>query len=175
MPATFSPNREKGFGPLTPAGKVFERSINWEGGMISTDKQYEFLTSQTTAHSERSLDAFKLFIQIFSAIVGGSIWLSVQGRWTLDQRHSFSTLSNILVCLIAFVTIAMISDNLRAWHGYRVAISKLSENEQGISAIPAPRMLTSPITEFSILSGLLIASAIFIYFNPFSIVETPSN
>src|SRR5271168_5191156 len=47
----------------------------WEAKtMVSDDKQFEYVTSQIIKHVERSVDAFKMFAQLSSAIVGGSIW-----------------------------------------------------------------------------------------------------
>ena len=45
--------------------------------MVSKDKEFEYVTSQIIKHVERSVDAFKMFAQLFSAIVGGSILLAI--------------------------------------------------------------------------------------------------
>ncbi len=41
--------------------------------MVSKDKEFEYVTSQIIKHVERSVAAFKMFGQLFSAIVGGSV------------------------------------------------------------------------------------------------------
>jgi len=71
--------------------------------MISEEKQYEYVGSIVTDRIDRIRDAFKLFLQLFSIIVGGSIWLSMQ-KISPDARQTYLLVSDTLVCLVIFVT-----------------------------------------------------------------------
>jgi hypothetical protein len=91
--------------------------------MVGDDKvyelQFEYLTATLTDRLDRSLNAFKLFLQLFSAIAGGSVWLSMQPSVGANARLAYATLSNILVWLVIAVTALMVFQALRSWWGYR--------------------------------------------------------
>ncbi len=91
--------------------------------MISEEKQYEYIGSVITDRLDRARDAFKLFLQLFSAIAGGSIWLSMQK--ILDStRDTYILVSDALVVLVFVVTGTMVYEALRGWWGYRDALSR---------------------------------------------------
>jgi hypothetical protein len=136
--------------------------------MISNDKQFEYLGSQVKKHVQRSIEAFKLFLQIFSAIVGGSIWLSLQSSLTSPFRHRYVILTDAAAILLAAVVIVMVLDNLRAWRGYRIAMSNLAgKRPDGDYAIPLP-LMRSAITERAILFGIAVVTMLFCFENPFA-------
>ena len=137
--------------------------------MIADEKQYEFLTSQIGKLADRSIDAFKLFLQIFSAIVGGSIWLSVQGTVTPVSRHRYILLSDAVVVVLSLIVIVMVCDNLRSWFGYRTAVSDLAgTDDSGIDRIGRPHMFPAALSESAILLGIGLVAALFCIANPFS-------
>lgn len=136
--------------------------------MISDDKQYEFLTSQVQVLNERSVEAFKMFLQTFAAIVGGSIWLSLQPAISHSARSRFTTLSNAAVILLSVVIVVAVVDNVRAWRGYRFAMSRLGgKDESGVDRIKPPGTLSTAITEGMMLAGIVAVCTIFCAANPF--------
>ena len=91
--------------------------------MIGEEKQYEYVGSVVTDRLDRARDAFKLFLQLFSAIVGGAIWLNTQ-HIALEARSNYVLVSDVLVALVTFVTGTMVYRAIKGWWGYRLALSK---------------------------------------------------
>jgi hypothetical protein len=99
---------------------------------VSEDKEFEYVTSQIIKHVERTVDAFKMFAQLFSVIVGGSIWLSIQSQ-AQETTKTYANLSNILVTLVTIISSVMIFENYRCWWRFRTAQSKL------VPHVPLPK------------------------------------
>ncbi|MGJ0535326.1 hypothetical protein [Methylocystis sp.] len=135
--------------------------------MISDEKQYEFVGSMLKDRLDRGRDALRLFLQLFSAIVGGSIWLSIQDL-TPAGRMAYERASNALIVLLIVVTGAMIWRATAGWWGYR---QKLSEFEFENHPAPPPKCVAI-LAEALMLICMVAAGGFFIYFNPFNI---PSN
>ena len=133
--------------------------------MINEEKQYEYIASVITDRLNRARDAFKLFLQLFAAIVGGSIWLSSQVTVSPSAKHTYSAVSNMLVWLVILVTGIMVLEALRGWWGYRKALSKFDGGEHPIPP-PTPRAL---VTEVVMVACMIAAGIIFTLFNPFAI------
>ena len=125
---------------------------------VSKDKEFEYVTSQIVKHVERSVDAFKMFAQLFSLIVGGSIWLSIQ-----SGTHSpklYATLSDIVVTLVTVLASVMVFEDYRAWRGYRKAQSRL------VPHVPPPRW-QAEITGWVMILCMIAGCILFGCFNPF--------
>jgi hypothetical protein len=136
--------------------------------MVSDDKQYEFVSSQVQVYNQRIADAFKLFIQLFSAIVGGSVWLSIQSH-IATRSARYERLSDILAVLVAVFCTISVLENLRAWRGYRSAQSRLGGiDEAGKPRIPGPRGFQSSLEEGTMIATMFSAAGLFCYFNPFA-------
>jgi TRAP-type C4-dicarboxylate transport system permease small subunit len=136
--------------------------------MVSDDKQYEFVSSQVQVYNQRIADAFKLFIQLFSAIVGGSVWLSIQSHINTKSVR-FERLSDILVILVAVFCTISILENLRAWRGYREAQSRLGgTDEAGQPRIPGPKDFRNSKEEGTMMATMFLSAGLFCYFNPFA-------
>jgi hypothetical protein len=137
---------------------------------VSIDKEYEFVSSQVQEYNRRIADAFKLFVQLFSLIVGGSVWLSIQNQNTLSKSGGYARLSDILVVLVAVYCAFSIWENLRAWRGYRFAQSRLGGlDEKGNPRIPPPQTFKAASEEAGMMITILIAAVLFCFFNPFAI------
>ena len=130
--------------------------------MVPKEKIYEFLTSQAAIRSDRSIDAFKLFVQMFSAIVGGCIWLSIAQKSAQSARVEYVLLTNVAVAILFVVVTAMVGDNLRSWYSYRKQIAALGTGV-GFSK---PNMFSSALSEAAMLLGAFVACGLFIAFNP---------
>jgi hypothetical protein len=128
--------------------------------MVSEDKEFEYVTSQIVKHVERSVDAFKMFAQLFSAIVGGSIWLSTQPNISSEALKTYSNLSIGLVCVVTLIASFIILENYRTWRGFRQAQSKLMPH------VPQPKRraeMTGRVMIFCMITGC----GLFWWFNPF--------
>jgi hypothetical protein len=132
--------------------------------MVSKDKEFEYVTSQIIRHVERSVDAFKMFAQLISAIVGGSIWLSTQSNVHSESIKTYGTLSNILVTLVTVIASVMIFEDYRAWWGFRSAQSKLAPH------VPRPRWRAVATGGVMILC-MVVGCVLFWCFNPFVLAE----
>jgi hypothetical protein len=130
--------------------------------MVSEDKEFEYVTSQIVKHVERTVDAFKLFAQLFSAIVGGAIWLSTQ-RVSPEAAKTYSHLSVGLVILVTVIVSIMILENYRAWRGFRAAQSRL------VPHVPPPKR-RSEKTGWVMILCMVAGCALFWWFNPFNSV-----
>jgi hypothetical protein len=137
--------------------------------MVSVDKEYEFCSSQVRYHNERIIEAFQMFVKIFSAIAGGSVYLSLQ-KEVATKASVYVLISDLLVILVAFIAIVMVLENLRGWRGYRSAQSRLGGlDESGSPRIPPPRLFRPALAEGCMILGVIAASAGFWLFNPFKI------
>jgi hypothetical protein len=59
------------------------------GRTVSREKQYEYVTNQIVRSGQYSRQAFRHYVQVYSAIVGGSIWLSMDARITGQLRETY--------------------------------------------------------------------------------------
>ncbi len=132
--------------------------------MISEEKQYEYLGRVLTDRLNRIFDSFKLFLQLFSTIVGGSIWLSMQNV-SPNARHRYIVASDTLILLVILVTGVMVFEAQRGWWGYR---KTLSEFDGGNHPIPPPKW-TRRWTEIVMLLGMVASGVVFALFNPFAV------
>jgi hypothetical protein len=128
--------------------------------MVSKDKEFEYVTSQIIKHVERSVDAFKMFAQLFSAIVGGTIWLSMQSNVSLEATKIYAYLSGGLAMLVVFIAVFMIHEDYRAWRGFREAQSKL------VPHVKKPSWHAEK-TAYAMIACMIIAGGAFCWFNPF--------
>jgi succinate dehydrogenase hydrophobic anchor subunit len=132
--------------------------------MVSKDKEFEYVTSQIIKHIERSVDAFKMFIQLFSAIVGGAIWLSSQPTVTAESSKAYLNLSNVLMLLVTLIASVMVFENYRVWWGYRIAQSTL------VPHVRKPRW-TGVTTGVVMIVCMVAGCILFWRFNPFSLIH----
>ena len=134
--------------------------------MVSEDKEFEYVTSQIVKHIERFVDAFKMFAQLFSAIVGGSIWLSTHPGISLEATKTYSRLSIGHVILVTIIASIMIFEDYRAWRGYRAAQSRLVPHV-------APPKRRSETTGWVMILCMIAGCGLFWWFNPFIPTSKP--
>jgi hypothetical protein len=132
--------------------------------MVSEDKQYEFITNRVSDLSNATEDGLKLFVPMYSAILGGSIWLRLQLKDAVPPSYKY--LSDALILLLTFVCIYIVLDNLRAWWWYR---QKLAEITSG-SKYPATQPhWSAAIIEVVLCAAMFAAGIAFVLFNPFMV------
>lgn len=137
--------------------------------MISEDKQYEYIGTVITDRIDRARDAFKLFLQLFSIIVGGAIWLSMH-EIPDGARYTYIIVSDALVLLLTLVTGTMVYEALRGWWGYREALSSF---DGGKYPIPPPKR-RALASEVVMMFCMVAGASIFIWANPFAIALPPN-
>lgn len=133
----------------------------WGPNMISDEKIFDFVSKrveQTSADTEAGL---KLFLPMYSAVLGGSIWLSDKLGKTVPSKYEY--LSDALISLLTLVCIYIVVDNLRAWWGYRNQLFELSK--KSAHKIPRPQWWAA-IMEVVLCAAMLVACVMFILFNP---------
>src|SRR5688500_16202225 len=87
---------------------------------ITDGDLYKSLADMIAERNRNALDAFKLFISLYSAIIGGSIWLSTQtSTQTPERLKSYGTLSNSAVLLLMGIAVILVFEAKRGWWGYR--------------------------------------------------------
>jgi hypothetical protein len=107
-----------------------------------------------------------MFLQLFSAIVGGSIWLSLQPSIKPSARLAYAFLSDMAVTITTFVVVVMVVDNLRSWRRYRISISEMGT---GVG-FTRPNLFPSALSETAMLIGILAACGSFWLYNPFLLI-----
>jgi hypothetical protein len=138
--------------------------------MLSTDKHYEMLSHNVRHTSAGMYDSFKLFIQMFSGVVGGSVLLRTQA--TLPSlRASIADLSVVLAAMIVIAVAVMLIDQYRLWFGYRRALSKVAGIDEGGNSIAEPDPVTSRITLAVMIISMVFSLVGFIIFNPLRIPD----
>jgi len=138
--------------------------------MITPDKEYEFVSSQVRYHNEKIIEAFNLFIKLFSAVIGGSIWLRLQPGFDAAQGATYARMSNVLVTFLAAIACLMVAENLKSWHGYRWAQARLGGlDDKGEFRIPPPRTVRASVSEGAMMLTMVAAALLYWLFNPFNL------
>jgi hypothetical protein len=89
--------------------------------MLSDEKHCELLDGNIRDKIATIFASFRLFIQLFSAIIGGSIAIFLQ--YPTKVPASAATLSNILMSLVGVVCAVMIVEAQRSWRRFRIELS----------------------------------------------------
>ncbi len=126
---------------------------------IPPDKQYEYLTAQLRYLDGKIFRSFALFIQIATAIIGGTfyLWLHFQNSGS-DLRFAYIT--NGWLILVALGSIFLISNNLRSWKEHRKALCKRYKVDDLKNAL----WWTS---EALACCGIMLSAIVFPFINPF--------
>ncbi|MFL5297808.1 MAG: hypothetical protein ACJ798_15645 [Phenylobacterium sp.] len=138
--------------------------------MAHEEKQFEFVCNQVAHFQGKGEQFFTRFIQIVSAVIGGSIWLSMQGSLTPSKASRFAWLSDAVIVSLAVLSCAFIIEHLRAWKGYRDAQVRLGGTDaEGRNIIKAPAPLRSSVAEGFMMLAMLLVAVGFCIFNPFTL------
>jgi len=131
--------------------------------MLSVEKHCEMLSANVRDRISAISDGFKLFVQLFSALVGGAVVLRLQQSEGIPA--SFVTLSNLLAILITVAGMIMVGDAFRSCYGHRTRLSELAgKDEAGNNIIRLPRGWLS--SAWFLLLAMPISCALFLYYNP---------
>lgn len=127
---------------------------------VSADTEFNWLTSQIAAHREMPMPAFGLFIQTYSAIVGGSIWLSYEKGLAAAARGRFIVLTDVAVIILAATISVLVWESWRGWKSYRTTHSE-------ILGIAPPKAFLAGRIWFAMIIAMVMAAAVFCLYNPF--------
>ncbi len=128
--------------------------------MLNPEKHCEFLTQHILARSKEITNSFRLFVQMFAALVGGAAAIRLQN--SAQAPRSFAWLADALGLLILVATTYLILENLRAWYGYRNRLSDVA----GEDVIKRPGPWWTARIEIIMISVMVVASVAFWTFNP---------
>jgi hypothetical protein len=109
------------------------------GDRLSAEKHCELLSANVRERSASIYEGFKLFVQLFSALVGGAVIIRLQ--YPKDLPSSFATLSNGLAVLITGASALLVLNAFFSWWGQRKRLSEVAgKDEIGNAIIPPPRI-----------------------------------
>src|SRR5690242_3363677 len=118
---------------------------------VTRDAEFSWLTSQIAAHRAMPMPAFALFIQTFSAIIGGSIWLSYEKKVDAVAKWRFVVLTDAAVIILAATISVLVWASWRGWKSYRSTHSK-------IMGLNPPETFFPGISWFAMIAAMVIAA-----------------
>ncbi|MES2834624.1 MAG: hypothetical protein V4707_07965 [Pseudomonadota bacterium] len=131
-------------------------------------QELEYICSQIKECSSRLDRAYEIFIQLCVAIVGGSIWLSIQDGIEQQQALWFSWLSTLAMFGLASLSTAMMLGQLFAWRRFRVTLSDLrGRNEDGSHRVALPPRFPLGLHHMAMIVSVWAIAVGFALFNPF--------
>jgi hypothetical protein len=132
---------------------------------LSVDKHCELLSATLRDRSVSLRSNFRLFVQLFSALVGGSAALQLQygPKITLN----FALFADALAILITVACIVLVSDANRSYRRYRDKLTTIAgKNEKGDDIVPPPDLYETRKT-FNTMRIVMVLTVIgFVLFNP---------
>jgi hypothetical protein len=151
----------------TGSGRTTLASDASQPKMVSPDAYFVFVTEHVEWLNERIIATYNSFWRLYSAIVGGSIWLSLQPGLFAAKSHVYAVISTITVVGLALVSCSLIVENVRSWRGYRLTLHELSLDEVGAHRMPKPHTLRRSASEVVMMLAMVVAAGLFGWFNPF--------
>jgi hypothetical protein len=131
--------------------------------MLTPETHCEILSAGVRDRLASISNGFRLFVQLFSALVGGAVALRLQ--YAEDIPASFVTLSDYLAVLIPIAATILVGDAFQSWLGYRKKLSEVAgKDEEGKNIIPPPRWWPSSVWFMFLV--MLISCVLFVWFNP---------
>jgi hypothetical protein len=130
-------------------------------------QHYIYVCSQVRYFVERIHASFEFFVKLYSAVLGGTIWLSVQPGITAEKSTKFLVTSNALVIGLTLLSCFKLWDNVRAWRGYRHAQVKLTGlDEHGHPKTPPPKNWPTHFEQIVVTAAMIGAAILYCVFNP---------
>lgn len=134
------------------------------------EAEFQFIGSQVQYYVRCIPESFSQFIKLAIAIVGGSIWLSLQPGIGSREAAIFWVLSALLMLGSAGLTHVFILQHLEAWHGYRHAQSRVAGlSKSGVPNVPPPRANPVSRQERWMIAAMWLSALLYAACNPFMI------
>lgn len=130
---------------------------------LSVDKHCEMITAHIRDRNTMIMDSFKLFVQMFSALVGGAVIVRLQYP---GPAESFAYPAVGIGLLIYVISLVMIWENIRSWYQYRIKLSNEAGRRRGRLIVPLPKLWRAIWIELVMTVLMTVSLAAFWYFNP---------
>lgn len=128
---------------------------------LSVDIHCQMLSAAALMKSQATYEGFKLFVQMFSAVVAGTVFLRFD-KEPSKIPASFLDLTNAMAFLVTVVSGIIIYDAYRSWYGYRVKLAEIA----GPGEVPSPSHTLSSTTLWAMYLAMGAALILFWMFNP---------
>lgn len=123
--------------------------------MIDELNRYHNITKMLVYLNEKIIESFNFFIKIFTAIIGGYLWLSIQSN-SQDLKRNIAIYIQLILIAVCALTLVRVWANLKSWWGFRKAESQLV----GIDKVPYPKIPNSCLSEILMCLIIIIATII---------------
>jgi len=110
-------------------------------------------------------DAFRQFVQTFSAIIGGEIALRLSHG--VEKMRPYKATFNYLIVLGAIVFIILIIENHRSWLGYRRKLHHIAGTDSAGQPLIGPPSNRADVVPVVYILVILVAAAMAIISAPF--------
>jgi hypothetical protein len=133
---------------------------------LSNEKHCEMLSANARVALDAMRGGFKMFVQLFSAIVGGSIALRLAGSDQAKLLAAVAPLADGLVVFVGAVSVLLIADSFRSFWGHRKKLTEVAgKNPNRKDVVPAPTFLSGiSVTIMGIV--IVVCIVAFIRWNP---------
>jgi hypothetical protein len=132
---------------------------------LTVDQHCDMLTAHMRDCTASIMDGFKLYIQLFSALVGGARALRLQ--YGSAQLSPFLLLSDVRAAVIFAMSAIIIVANLVDWFDFRTTLSKVAgKRSSGEFVIPLPTFWDATKIEIAMLLAMAVSLGLFLAFNP---------
>jgi len=133
--------------------------------MLSPEKHCEFLSTNVQHRTDVMMSWFKLFVQMYAAIVGGAV--AVRLQWAKDINWKFIVAADVVAAVVAIASLLMVRDAYRAWQGQRHRLTVVAgTDESGNDVIPRPDLKATGTTYKTMLAVMIVSLVAFWLFNP---------
>lgn len=131
---------------------------------LSVDAHCAMLAAHMTARMNDMHDAFRQYMQVLSALAGGSVIATLQyGRSAIAP---YSIYLDLLAIFAAMVATILIVENIRAWVGYRNRLHEVAgKDERGTDIIPRARKRAQSMS-YAFLFTVWVSSLGLVVANP---------
>lgn len=131
---------------------------------LSVDKHCEMLTGRIRDRVNGIMEGFKLFVRMFSAVVGGAVVLHLQYP-TISP--SYALRADALIFLIFLTGTIIILENARSWYGDRKRLSEIAGNDESGKPIVPPPMIWKAMRLACLLIAVMVVALLgFCWLNP---------
>lgn len=138
--------------------------------MLKAEKHCEILSDHIRFKSQAMYDGFKLFVQMFSGILGGAIVIRLQYGKSIPVE--FVGLSNALVIVVVITVSVIIVDHFRSWYFYRKALTRVAGRDRfNRYIVPPPNLSTSSFSLVTMIAVIAASAIGFVLFNPLRILS----
>jgi hypothetical protein len=124
--------------------------------MVSDDEIFKFFAMRVNQTANDTDAGLKLFLPIFSAVLGGSIWLNNQLSGA-PVPFAYVIVSDALIALLTVISCYMVWDNLDAWWIYLQHLTDITRNST--FPVPLPPTKLSGWFDYALIIAMAVTGA----------------